>query len=60
MVEVTPTDAAELAERVYAVQSEKLISAFLARKEFSKDHKTVMKASVGCRILRATKDAFGV
>src|SRR5690625_2051984 len=60
MSNMTPIQSAELASEVYTVQNEHEVRFFLARKEYSKDHKTVMKASVGCRILRATKDAFGV
>lgn len=60
MAEISPTVAAELAEQVYAVQNERAVAGFLARKEFSKDKKITMKASVGCRILRATRDAFAV
>src|SRR5690625_1828804 len=60
MKNLAPMDCADLARDVYGIQSARDVSQFLARKEFSKDHKTVMKASVGCRILRATKDAFGV
>src|SRR5690625_2636815 len=60
MKNLAPTDSADRARDVYGIQSARDVSQFLARKEFSKDHKTVMKASVGCRILRATKDAFGV
>lgn len=60
MAELSPIDTAELARDVYGIQSERDVSQFLARKEFSNNKKIVMKASVGCRILRATRDAFGV
>src|SRR5690625_3940269 len=60
MKNLAPMDCADLARDVYGIQSARDVSQFLARKEFSKDHKTVMKASVGCRILRAPKDAFRV
>lgn len=60
MTSLAPMDCARMARDVYGIQSSLDASQFLARKEFSTNHKKVMKASVGCRILRATKDAFGV
>jgi|SRR5690625_3091065 len=60
MTVVGPAVAASLAKDVYLVQNPRDAVVFLARKEFSKDNKIVMKASVGCRILRATRDAFAV
>lgn len=61
---LSPEDAALLAERVYSVNSEKPLSlkVFLANKLFAKTQssKMVLNAAVGGRIFRAAEDAFGV
>jgi len=61
MESLTPTVAAKLAEDVYSVQQESLLSIFLARPEFTKNdnNKIGLKAEVGSRIIN-TKDGFGI
>ena len=62
-MELKPNEAAELAFNVYTVNSgdEFLLKTFLKAKIFAQGGSpTVLKAEVGGRILRATKDSFGV
>jgi len=62
--ELTPRAAADLAEGIYAVNGpdEKALKAFLSRPYFKPEStsKKILTASVGGRVLRAAKDAFGV
>ena len=62
MSQLSPRVAAELASEVYDVQSELFLKGFLARPEFSKieSNKKHLVAEVGGRLLRTTKDGFGV
>jgi len=62
MAELTPRIAAELAKEVYFVQNESTLPFFLARAELSAatDKKQKLTAEVGGRLLRTTKDGFGV
>ncbi len=62
--EISPVLASQLALGVYQVNSnnERQLKAFLANRAFSQREKSqsLLKAEVGGRILRATKDGFGV
>jgi len=61
--ELLPIKAAELALGVYEVNSgdERRLKAFLSNKIFAQSaNKSLLKAEVGGRILKATKDSFGL
>ncbi len=60
-MELEPIQASKLAEEVYTVQDEAMLSLFLKRPEFSSgsDATATLKARVGTRFLSA-KDAFAV
>lgn len=64
MLEINPTFAAQLAERVYLVQSENQVPLFLVHPVFRfKDQKASynhLKAEVGGRVILNHKDGFGM
>lgn len=58
---ITPTEAAQLANEVYAVQDESQVGFFLDRPIFGKPSTSVhLKAEVGGRLILNHKDGFGV
>ncbi|MCP4491648.1 MAG: hypothetical protein GY820_30735, partial [Gammaproteobacteria bacterium] len=62
--ELTPSLAAEFASRIYDVNSGNsfALRLFLGHKAFSQvsGNQSLLKAEVGGRILKATKDSFGL
>jgi len=60
-MELMPRIAAELADDIYTVQNERLLPAFMFRKEFSRKpgHSEKLTAEVGSRLIN-TRDGFGV
>lgn len=58
---LTPQEAAKLAEEVYTVQDESMLSVFLQSPQFSRSEgaSSLLNATVGFRLLN-TKDAFAV
>ncbi len=60
-MELKPGTAAELAQDIYSVQYERLLLAFMSRKEFSqaKGSSQQLNAVVGSRLIN-TRDGFGV
>jgi triacylglycerol lipase len=62
MIELNPSEAAELADGVYDVQNELDADIFLSHPLFGrgKSRPTVLKADVGGRVILNVKDGFGV
>lgn len=64
MLEISPTHAAQLAERVYLLQSENQIPIFLLHPLFRNNGKKPsynhLKAEVGGRVILNHKDGFGI
>lgn len=60
-MELMPRIAAELADDIYTIQNERLLPAFISRKEFSQavGSSQHLNATVGSRLIN-TRDGFGV